>query len=350
MDALVVTEVGKPITLSKTRHVQKPGPSQVQVQVTVAGLNPHDQKGRDRGLFIASQLPAVLANDVVGRVTAVAEGVTKYAVGDRIFTQAGFEPGNSQNGLQQFALVDVELSAKIPALISDDQAATLPTNILAPLVAFFHAGTLNIPAPWTSAASGFDYAGQTMLIIGGGSNCGRLGVQLAALAGIGRIVVVGGDKAELESYGATHILSRHGGEESVLASIREIVGDDLIYAYDAINPPAEQHLAVNSLSNTKRGALARLLSSGGQPSEDKIQPKAEGYEIKNVFGSSHVYPELAKGFWSNIPDYLENGRIKPLTNFEVFEPGLDAGKVNAVLDGYRDGKKVVKPHFHVSSD
>lgn len=348
MNALIVTDVGKPLTLTTTREIHAPGPSQVQIRVTVAGLNPHDQKCRDRGFLIASQLPAVLANDVVGRVTKVADGVTRYAVGDRIVTQAGFEPGNFQNGLQQYALVDVELSAPIPTSISDDEAATLPTNILAPLVALFHEDNLAFPSPWMAATPEFDYAGQTLLVVGGGSNCGKLGVQLAALVGIGRIVVVGGDNDLLTSYGATHVVSRHGGEEKVLASIRDIVADDLIYAYDAINEPAEQHMAVNALSNTKRGALARLISSG-VPSQDKIQPKAQGYELKNVYGSSHLYQELAKAFWAHLPAYLEDGKIKPLTNFEVFDPGLDADKVNHVLDRYRDGKTVIKPHFHISS-
>lgn len=348
MDALVVTEVGKPLTLITNRQVQSPGPSQAQIRVTVAGVNPHDQKCRDRGFLIADRLPAVLTNDVVGRVTAVAEGVTKYKVGDRIFTQGSSSPGSPQNGLQQYALVDVDFSAKIPASISDDQAATLPSNVLAPVVAFFHADTLNFPAPWTSAASGYDYADKTVLIIGGGSNCGRLGVQAAALAGIGRIVVVGGDQAELESYGATHVISRHGGEDSVLARIHDVVGDDLVYAYDAVNAPSEQHLGVNALSNTKRGKLARLVTSSF-PDETKIRSKSAGYDVKNVYGSSHIYREFAKLFWDRLPGYLEDGRIKPLKHFEVFESGLDADKVNEVLDRYRDGKRIVQPHFHVSS-
>ncbi|KAK5064982.1 hypothetical protein LTR84_000817 [Exophiala bonariae] len=347
MNALIVTDIGKPVTLTKSRDIPTPGPSQVQIQVTVAGVNPHDQKCRDGGFLIADKLPAVLAMDVVGRVTTVADGVTKYSVGDRVVAQSSLEAGNPQNGLQQYAVVDVDLSARIPDSVSDDGAATLPSNIIAPLVALFSADTLGFPAPWTSAAAGFDFAGQTLLVIGGGTSCGKLGVQLAKLAGIGRIVVVGGDKALLASYGATHVVSRHGGEEKVLASIRDVVGDDLIYAYDAYNVAPNQHLALNALSNTKRGVLARLLTTG-DPDADKIHSKAQGYEVRNVYGSSHMYRELAEAFWTRLPEYLADGRIKPLTSFEVFEPGLDADKVNYVLDRYRDGETVVKPHFHIS--
>jgi NADPH:quinone reductase-like Zn-dependent oxidoreductase len=287
----------------------------------------------------------VLANDVVGHVISLGESVIKYAVGDRIVSHATFSPGSLQNGLQQYALADVDFSAKIPDSISDDEAATLPTNIIAPLVAIFDPGTLNIPAPWTSAAATFDYNGTTLLIIGGGSNCGRFGVQLAALAKIGKIVVVGGDETELKSYGATHVVSRFGGDDAVLSSIRGIVGDDLVYAFDAVNPASGQHLAVNALSNTKQGSLARLIPRD-LPSEEKLHPKQSGYEIKNVFGSSQARPDLSKPFWEQVPGYLRDGKIKPL-NFEVVENGLDAKKVNEVLDRYRDGKKVVQTHFHI---
>lgn len=346
--AVMVTEVGKPLSLTTSRAVPQPGPSQVLLRVTVAGLNPHDQKSRDIGLFVASHLPAVLANDVVGRVVALGDGVTKYSVGDRILSQADFKPGSLQDGLQEYAVADVDFSTKIPAAISDDGAATLPTNIIAPLVALFHESTLNIPAPWDPRAASFDYAGTTLLIMGGGSNCGRFGVQLASLAGIGTIVVVGGDEGELKSYGATHVVSRFAADEAQLVdNIRAIVGDDLVYAYDPINPAATQHVALNALSHSKRGTMARLLPVGN-PDETKVHAKQAGYDVKNVFGSSHARPDVAKPFWDRLPGYFEAGKIKPLKNVEVVEPGLDADKVNDLLDRYKAGKKVVKTHFHVS--
>ena len=193
--ALVVAEIGKPLTLVTDRPVPQPEPDQVQVRVTIAGPNPHDQKARDRGLFIANLLPAVLTNDVVGRVTALGSNVTRFSIGDRVVGQPTIGPGTPQTGLQEYVVLDTDFINKIPDGFTDDDAATLPTNTLAPLVALFDASGFGIPAPWTSAASTFDYKGTTVLVVGGGSNCGRYGVQFAALAGIGRIVVVGGDEA-----------------------------------------------------------------------------------------------------------------------------------------------------------
>lgn len=340
--ALIVTAVGKPVSLVEDRSIPQPGSNQVQVKVSVAGINPHDHKARDRGLFISENLPAVLTNDVVGKVTRIGEGVSGITVGDRIVSQPAFTPGSTQNGLQEYAVADIGALARIPDSISDDEAATIPTNLIASLVGLFDA--LKIPAPWTPDSKSFDYANTALLIVGGGSNCGRFAVQLAKLANIGKIVVVGGNVEELTGYGATHVLDRHGGDDAVLERIQAVVGDDLIYAFDAINPPQGQVLAVNALSSHAKGTLARLVPVG-PIDESKVKGKKAGFAVENVFGSSQVKHELSSPFWERLPGYLEAGSIKPLGY--VVKKGLTAENVNEVLDAYRDGKAVTKTHIHI---
>jgi NADPH:quinone reductase len=314
------------------------------LKVNVAGINPHDEKARDWGLFIAQHLPAVLTNDVAGTVVALGPGVTKYQIGDRIVSHAGFSGGNwSQSGLQEYAINDIGAGFKVPDNVTNEEAATLPTNIIAPLFGLFdNVRGIGIPAPWSEEAKSFDYKGITLLIIGGGSSCGKFAVQLANLAGIGRIVVVGGPEDELKQYGATHVLDRHGGFDVVLERIRNVVGDDLEYAFDAINPPPDQILGLNALSSTKKGKLARLLPTG-PVDESKVVGKKAGFELISVFGSSQATPGLAYPFWERVPEYLTSGKIKTL-NF-VLKDGLTAENVNEVLDRYRDGARVVKTHI-----
>ncbi|KAK3346490.1 putative alcohol dehydrogenase [Lasiosphaeria hispida] len=327
--ALLLTKIGEPLIL-------------VQLRVAVAGINPHDYKARDTGLFVSNSLPAVLTNDVVGRVTELGEGVAGLVIGDRVVSQAGITPGSSQNGLQEYAVADVGAMAKIPDGITDDEAATLPINIIAPVVGLF--GSLAIPAPWSPDAAGFDYASTALLIIGGGSNCGKFAVQLAKLAGIGTIVVVGGAEAALKEMGATHVVDRHGGHDAVLGRVREVVGDDLVYAFDAVNPPGDQILAIDALSSKKRGAMARLLPNA-PVDESRVAGKTAGFDVRDVFGMSQMHPGLAGPFWDLLPGYLEEGRIKPLEYTVV--KGLEADHVNAVLDRYRDGERVAKTHVHL---
>lgn len=340
--ALLVTEVGKPVVFTTDHPIPLPGAKQIQIRVSVAGLNPHDYKSQGYNLF-KDTLPSILSNDVVGKVTKLGDGVAGVAVGDRVVSHAGFAPGSQQNGLQEYAIADVGAFTKIPDSVSDDEAATLPTNIIAPLVGLF--STLKIPAPWTREAKDFDYAGTTLLVIGGGSSCGKFAVQLAKLAGIGQIVVVTGSAEEqLKKWGATHIIDRHGGDDAVLGRIRDVVGDDLFYVFDAISPPEEQILALNALSSHTKGALARLLPIG-PVDESKVLGKKAGFEVRDVFGTSQAWPELCGEFWSRVPEYLETGKIEPLQY--VVKDGLDAVYVNEVLDAYRDGKSVTKPHIHL---
>ncbi|KAJ7323300.1 putative alcohol dehydrogenase [Mycena albidolilacea] len=339
--AILVTEIGEPVILVDNHPVPEPGTNEVQIKISVAGLNPHDQKARDTGLFIRDNLPAILTNDVVGRISQIGDGVTTVAVGDRVVAHPGFTPGWTQNGLQEYCVVDTGAIAKLPDTVTDDTAATLPTNIVAPLVALFD--TLQIPTPWLPAAKDFDYAATVLLVVGGGSSCGKFGVQLAKLAGIGKIVVVGGNEAELKGFGATHVVDRHGGHDAVLGRVRDIVGDNLLYAYDAVNPPPDQLLALEALSGHKRGALARLLPLG-PVDETKVRDKKAGFDVRDVFGSSQAHPTLAAGFWARVPGLLETGQIKPLGY--VVKQGLQAAHVNDVLDCYRDALPVMKTHIH----
>ncbi|KAF2662620.1 putative alcohol dehydrogenase [Lophiostoma macrostomum CBS 122681] len=345
--ALVVTAIGKSLEPA-IRPTLTPSAKQLQLRVTVAALNPHDQKARDLGLFIKDSLPAILANDVVGVVTAIGPEVTRFQVGDRVFTQGGMTPNHSGAGLQEYSLAEEDHTSKIPDGFTDDDVATLPTNILPALIGIFDEGRgLGIPWPYLDQAAPFDYAETQLLIIGGGSNCGRYATQLAKLAGFGTIVVVGGNEEQLKGFGATHVVDRHGGHDAVLKRIRDIVGDDLLYAYEAVQGPSQQHLDINALSNTKKGKLARIVFSGGPLDTSKILPKQAGYELKDTFGVSPLYPYLTVPFWKKLGEYLTEGKVKTLS-YEVVG-GLDAAKVSAVLDEYRDGKRATQPHVHVSS-
>ncbi|KAF1929460.1 uncharacterized protein M421DRAFT_390364 [Didymella exigua CBS 183.55] len=260
-------------------HSQVP-PKQVQTRVTVAGLNPHDQKVRDTGLFIGDNLPAIFVNDVTGVVTIVGPEVSKFKVGDRVFSQSNLD-GYSQRILQH------EIKAS-------------------------------------------NHAETALIIIGGGSNCGKFGVQLLKLAGIAKIVVVRGSEEELQSYGATYVLDRHGGNGAVLQRIRNVVGDDLIYAFDTINLPVEQYLAISALSCNEKGRLARLRFSGGALDESRI-----------------IGNKRARPFWDRVEYCSEDGSFLPL-RYEAIDR-LDADMINELLNRCRDGRKVVQTQFRVSA-
>ncbi|KAF2116853.1 putative alcohol dehydrogenase [Lophiotrema nucula] len=346
--ALLVEEFGKPIIKSTTWPIPTPSSTQLLLRVTVAALNPHDQKMRDWGIWFKDDLPLTIANDVVGVVEKIGSDITKFKVGDRVFTYGNpFEKGHWQNGLAQYSIADEACTAKVPGNLNDHDVATLPVNISASAIGLFsNTHGLGIPAPWTDESKSFDYDNTTLLVIGGGSNCGRFAVQLAKLVGIGEIVVLGGKEEELKGWGATQVLNRHGGDEAVHSRIKSAVGDDPIYVFDAINPVETLYVGINALSSTRKGRVARLIPTGPHETA-KVTKKEHEYEVKDVFGIPNGKP-VGEAFWANIDEYLREGKIVPL-KYEVADGvGLDAGKVNEVLDRYRDGKRVIQTHFRVS--
>lgn len=247
-------------------------------------------------------------------------------------------------GLQEYALVDVRLAAKVADTgLTDDEAATIPVNVASLFVAMFHHTGLGLPIPGTEEAKATDLSDETILIVGAGSNCGRYGVEFARMAGFGTTIAHAGpsNEEELGAMGATHIVNRHA--PNVLDQIRSIAGDDLIYALDVVNWGPQQGLGVAALSNSKKGTLITLLPADGELDLREIGSKEAGFERRMTFGKLAIIPEFAPEFWNRISQWLKEGRISP-SKFKVME-GLDADKVNEALDLYRDGKGL-KVHVH----
>lgn len=310
-------------------------------------VNPHDQRTRDEGLFVTS-MPYVIASDLVGEVVALGNGdhSAKFIVGEHVFghtfAQGGFD--NDFNGAQQYALVDARFVGRMTGSgLSCDEASTIPVVVLASFIALFASSGHGFPPPFSPEAEFFDYGSVTLLVIGGGSNTGRATIELAKLAGIGRIITVAGlhNEAKLKSVGATHVINRQAPD--ALEQVRAITGDELLYAVDTVNAGVDQELGVAALSNTRKGSLITLRRPEGDFDAARIGPKSAGYERRLVFGVSPLHPEVTVGFWEAIPRWFKEGHLSPI-DFDIIK-GLDADAVNKALDGYRDGKGL-KANIH----
>jgi NADPH:quinone reductase-like Zn-dependent oxidoreductase len=128
------------------RPAPRPGPGQVLLKMKAASLNYRDLVVLDRGYgSFTGTLPLIPVSDGVGEVVEVGAGVTRVAVGDRVcpcFLQnwlAG-EPtlerltqslGGPVDGVMaDLMCVPEQGVAKVPAFLSDEQAATLPCAAL----------------------------------------------------------------------------------------------------------------------------------------------------------------------------------------------------------------------------
>jgi len=293
------------------------------------------------GLFIGDHLPFILGSNIAG--TVIKSTSPKYTPGQHIYGQGlPLQAVPNYSGLQEYALLLVSNSSPVPEGLSDEEAATLPINTSTSFAALFHAKWLAYPTPWSSEAKSFDYSKEKLVIIGAGTNCGRLAVQFAKSVGIGLIVVTASlsNKEELLELGAAHVIDRHLPESEVTAQVWEVLGgqEEVVKVLDCANWTFE--VATSLVAKDRESFIATLhqVRAGpellAQKGKSKSQMKVLGVAVNN-WGD-----EDTEEFWKWLGKEVTEGRVK-IPKFRIVE-GLDAEKINEALDSYRDGSPVVQ--------
>ena len=119
------------------REVPKPEPEtgEVLVKVSAAGVNPLDNmivRGEVK-LIVPYSFPLVMGNELIGTIEALGQGVSKFAVGDRVY---GRMPLAKIGAFAEYATVDASALAKVPEYLSDEEAACVPLTALTALQSF----------------------------------------------------------------------------------------------------------------------------------------------------------------------------------------------------------------------
>jgi NADPH:quinone reductase-like Zn-dependent oxidoreductase len=145
----------------------QPGQGQVAVRIEAASVNPLDLKmlaGAMQQVFPVN-LPYTLGTDLAGVVERVGPGVSRLKLGDRVVGRLEPTVGGA---FAQLAVVPAEALSLMPADMSFEQAAALPTAAGTAWLALFAAGRLQ--------------AGQRVLIHAAAGGVGSFAVQLAKRA------------------------------------------------------------------------------------------------------------------------------------------------------------------------
>lgn len=201
MRAIRMTETGGPQVLTPADLPDpSPGPGEVLVEVAAAGVNYIDTYQRD-GIYPVA-LPHVLGLEGVGRVRERGEGVSGFAVGDRV---AWCEvPGS----YAELVVAPVGRLVRVPDAVADETAvgALLQGMTAHFLVTDCHAVR----------------AGEDVLVHAAAGGVGLLLVQLAAARGARVIATTSSpEKAELaRAAGAADVL----GYADVPGAVRELTG------------------------------------------------------------------------------------------------------------------------------
>ncbi len=122
------TELGPPSVLRLVdAPVPQPRPTEVLVRVAGAGVNPVDWKTRAKGGFLGEP-PFTVGWDVAGVVEQVGYGVTRFAVGDRVFGMPRF-PGEAAAYAEYVTARSRQLT-RVPAGLDLVEAAAIPLGAL----------------------------------------------------------------------------------------------------------------------------------------------------------------------------------------------------------------------------
>ena len=178
-------------------------------------------------------------------------------------------------------------------------------------------------------------ASQTLVVIGAGTNVGKIAIQFAKLAGVAKVIALASISRvqELKKVGATHVIDRHLPVSEIAAQVHSAAGgaENVKRVYDCASWTFE--LAIALLSPD--ASIFLTLHIIDEKAESAIKKDRPLCEAKFVIGISKGLGAMEERFWNELPGWAENGVLGlPEVNFVE---GLDEGGVNEALDGYRDG-------------
>ncbi len=213
MRAIVCRELG-PLSVLRLEDVPEPepGPGQVRIKVKAAGINFPDILTVEGTYQHKPKLPFIAGFETAGEVIELGEGVTEFAIGDRVM--AGVRPG----GFAEQAVADVGAMQKTPEPFDDVTAAAFRVTYITAYHCLLQRGGLQ--------------AGEWVLINGATGGVGLAAVEIAKLHGA-KIIATGGDDGKLEvvkRYGADHVINyRQGPFRDQVKELTDRKGVNLVY-------------------------------------------------------------------------------------------------------------------------
>jgi NADPH2:quinone reductase len=255
--AVVLREPGAPATLKvEPIEVGSPGPGQIKIRQTFAGVNFHDCYVRS-GLYKTLSLPGIPGLEAVGVVEEVGKSVDAFRPGDRVgyLTQA-------YGGYASKRLIEADVPVRIPDRIDDRTvASTLVRGLTAQMLTHYV-----FPVR----------AGHTVLVHAASGGVGRLLCQWAKHLGATVIGTMGSEaKAQLaRKSGCDHtILYR---TENFVDRVRALTnGRGVDVVYDSVG------------KDTFLGSLDALAMRGHLVNFGQASGPIEPFLISRLFAKSN---------------------------------------------------------------
>lgn len=278
--------------------VPVPRPGQLLIRVRAAGLNRADLHmlhgtynpgGKQRPTFTAGL-------ELAGEVAVVGDGVAGFDVGDRVM-------GTTLGAFAPFALVDHRHVVSAPGSLSWTDAAALPVGLTTEHDALVTQG-------------GF-VSGQVVLVTGGSSGVGLIGVQLAKALGASSVIATTTSPSKVDAVlaaGADHVVDT--SREQLGAAVNALtngVGVDVVLDHVGGELVDELLAATRPLGTIVN--IGRLGGSSATIDLDKLAFRR--LRLIGTTFSIRTADERGQVAAALIPDVLPaltDGRIRPVVD------------------------------------
>jgi NADPH:quinone reductase-like Zn-dependent oxidoreductase len=321
-----------------TRHVlalreaprPEPGTGEVLVRVRAVSLNHRDLSVLERPGTIGT----VPTSDGAGEVVAVGDGVTRFAVGDRVAgtffaswtgggrtreAMATARGGGVDGMLAELVVSNEDGLVAVPDYLSYEEAATLPCAAVTAWRALFTDGGLE--------------AGDTVLLEGTGG-VSIFGLQLAAAAGA-RPIITSSSDVKLErarALGAVGTVNYRSDPDWHLTvrALTDDVGVD--HVLDVVGGETLIR-AVETLAYD--GHIAVIGGLSGQATALPVESLPDGSSVTAIFVGSRDDFEAMNAFMSEHEIHPVIDRVFPFEDagaaYEYMESGAHMGKIVIAL-------------------
>ncbi|MFD0390587.1 zinc-dependent alcohol dehydrogenase family protein [Tistrella bauzanensis] len=326
MTAAVLSAFGGPENLTaQTRPVPSPRRGEVLVQVHAASVNPIDYKVRRNGPAMAPALPGVLGCDMAGVVVALGDGVTGFAVGDRVFgSPGGVKTVDGTNA--EYVRADARVLARMPSGLGFREAAALPLVSITAWEGLIDRARVE--------------PGERVLIHGGAGGVGHVAIQIAKAAGAHVTATISSpEKARIaRELGADETVNyRDETVEAYVARLTAGRGFDVV-----MDATGGSDLATSFAGARLNGRVVTIVS---QYPADLTPMHGKGLSLHVVFMIIPILHDIGREHHGRIMNrvaaLVEAGRLRPRLDPARFSLA-QAGAAQAHLEeGGATGKVVI---------
>ena len=330
MKAHVIEQYGKAPLKMVEVPIPEVGEYDVLAEIHSASLNPVDFKIRDGKLkvLLKYDMPLILGSDFSGIVTQVGSKVSRFKVGDEIYSKT---PKNQMGTWAEFVAVREDAIALKPANLTFEEAAAIP------LVGLTSYQVLHDVLEVKK--------GQRLLIQAGSGGVGTFAIQLAKEMGAYVATTVSDAGVDLvKSLGADKVINYKAEKfEDVLSdydAVYDTLGGEFLEKAFRIVKPGGNIVSISGLPNARFGkeyGVGIIKTGFFSLISRKLTQLEKQYGVRYTFlFMSHSGKQL-----QIIGELIEKGKIKPVVD-RVFPFNEAQDAVQYIESGRAKGKVVIK--------